>query len=306
MSGTGPQNRDEIVVPGFPIFKLIADHLTRNGIAVLRYDDRGVGQSGGDYQATSIYDFAADGQAAVDYLKTRNDINPDQVGIMGHSEGGIYASIIGANPDSGVAFIISMAGTAVDGKDLLRRQNVLLMTGATDEQIQAQLDYLDEIFPLVAARDWDAVRERTVRQVLDAWESTSEEERAESGVDDPETLAQRQADAFVQNYANESFATLMEYNPGDGWAQTTVPLLAIFGEVDVQVDDEQNLRPLAVALLEAGNEDYSVVVIEGANHLFQAAETGALDEYFSLPKEFTPDFLPLISDWILERVDVVE
>lgn len=127
MSGSGPQDRDEVVVPGFPIFKRIADHLTRNGVAVLRYDDRGVGESQGDYKSTSIYDFAADGEAAIAYLQSREDINPDQVGVMGHSEGGVYASIIGANPDSGAAFIITMAGPAVDGKAILLRQNELIL-----------------------------------------------------------------------------------------------------------------------------------------------------------------------------------
>jgi len=306
MSGTGPQDRDEIVVPGFPIFKRIADHLTRNGIAVLRYDDRGVGQSDGDYDTTSIYDFAADAEAAIAYLKTREDINPAQVGVMGHSEGGVYASIIGADPDSGAAFIISMAGPAVDGKDILLHQNELIMqTGdATDEQIQSQIDFLNSIFEPIAARDWEAVAELTRQRILAQWETMTAEEQAATGAEDAEAFAQREADTFLQGYANESFATFLGYNPAEGWAQTTIPVLGLFGSLDVQVDDEQNAGPMEAALNEAGNEDFAIVTIVGANHLFQAAETGALAEYMTLPKEFTPEFLPTVTDWLLDHVDV--
>ncbi|MCA9908424.1 MAG: alpha/beta hydrolase [Anaerolineae bacterium] len=306
MTGSGQQNRDEMVVPGFPIFKLIADHLTRNGIAVLRYDDRGVGQSGGDYNASSIYDFAADGEAAIAYLKTRDDINPDQVGVLGHSEGGVDASIIGANPDSGAAFIISMAGTAVDGQAVLLRQNELIMQSgdATDAQIQSQLDFLNSIFAPVAERDWETVGDLVHQHVIAQWDMLTDEERAATGAADAEAFAQREMDSFLQGYATESFATFLEYNPGAGWAQTTVPVLGIFGSLDLQVDAEQNAGPMEAALSEAGNEDFTVVTIEGANHLFQAAETGSVAEYISLPKEFTAEFLPTVTDWLLAHVDV--
>ena len=306
MTGTGPQTRNEIVVPGFPIFRQIADYLTRQGIAVLRYDDRGVGQSTGNYNATSIYDFAADGQAAVDYLKTRSDINPDQVGLLGHSEGGVYAAILGAKPDNGLAFIISIAGTAVDGRDLLLRQDELLLKagGASADAVQSQLDYLHALFPLVAERNWDAVGELTRQHALDQWESLSAAQRNQTGAADAGTYAQHSADGFLANYDNESFVTFLEYNPAVDWAKTTVPVLAIFGSLDLQVDAEQNAGPMREALTQAGNPDFSIVTIDGANHLFQAAETGTLAEYLQLPLEFTPEFLPTIRDWLLARVDV--
>jgi pimeloyl-ACP methyl ester carboxylesterase len=305
MTGTGPQTRDELVVPGFPIFKLIADHLTRQGIAVLRYDDRGVGQSGGDYDSTSIYDFAADGQAAVDYLKTRSDVDPEQVGLLGHSEGGIYAAIIGGSSDSGVAFIISLAGTAALGSDLLNRQNELILAsaGADEAIISEQLAYLEALYPLIAERDWQAVRQHSYERYVALWDSLSTEERASTGSADAEAFAERSADSFLNGYGNESFATLLEYDPAVDWAKTTVPVLAVFGELDLQVDPQQNAAPMTEALTAAGNEDFQVVVLEGANHLFQAAQTGALDEYITLPAQFTDEFLPLIAGWLLERVD---
>ncbi len=308
MTGTGPQDRDEMVVPGFRIFQLIADYLTRQGIAVLRYDDRGVGASTGNYDDTSIYDFASDGQAGVAYLKTRDDINTEQVGVLGHSEGGIYAAILGANPDSGVAFIISMAGTAIDGRDLLLIQNELILRDddATDEQVQTQLDFLNTIFPLIDERDWETVADLAYQNTVDLLSSLSEAELAEAGIVDIERQARQSADAFIQGYGNESFATLLDYNPADDWAQTTVPVLGIFGELDIQVPPESNASQMEAALTAAGNEDFTIVVIENANHLFQDAITGGLTEYSELPKAFNAEFLPLVSDWLLERVDIVE
>ncbi len=307
MTGSGPQDRDEIVVPGFPVFKLIADHLTRNGIAVLRYDDRGVGQSGGDYNSASIYDFVQDAEAAIQYLKTRPDIDPDQIGVLGHSEGGVDASIIGADPASGAAFIVSMAGPAVDGRSILLRQNEMIMqsAGASEAQIQQQLDYLNSIFGPITERDWDTAAELTRQHIIEQYNAMSDAQQQATGAPDAETYAQRQTDAFLQSYRTESFASFLDYDPAPNWAKTTIPVLALFGSLDQQVSAEQNAGPMDAALSAAGNADYSVVTIAGANHLFQAADTGAVSEYTSLPKEFTPEFLPTVTDWILAHVDVL-
>jgi hypothetical protein len=309
MSGSGAQDRDEMVVPGFPIFRLIADHLTRQGIAVLRYDDRGTGKSTGNYAAASVHDLALDAQAAVDYLKTRDDINPDEIGVMGHSEGGLYAAMMGANSEeSGVAFIVSMAGPAVDGKDVLLVQNELIMkvSGSSDAVIQTQLDFLSTIYPLVEARDWEAVEQAVRESALAQWELATDDERAKSGVDSAEALAEQSATQFRQNYETEWFASFLEYDPGQDWAKTTIPVLALFGGLDVQVDDEQNAPALQAALEAAGNPDFEVVVIDDANHLFQKAESGAVEEYMTLPTEFASDFLPTLSDWILQHVSNVD
>ncbi|MCC7209275.1 MAG: alpha/beta fold hydrolase [Anaerolineae bacterium] len=308
MSGSGAQDRDEMVIPGFPIFRLIADHLTRQGIAVLRYDDRGTGKSTGEYASATVQELASDGQAAVDYLKTRADINPDQIGVMGHSEGGLYAALMGANPESGVAFIVSMAGPAVNGKDVLLVQNemVLKASGASDELIQNQLDFLNRVYPLVEARDWQAVEQAVRESALSQWELLTDAERAQSGADSAEALADQAAAQFRDIYSTDWFASFLEYDPAVDWARTTVPVLGVFGGKDVQVDPEQNAPALRAALEAAGNADVEIVVIEDANHLFQKADTGGVDEYMALPAEFTPEFLPTVSDWILEHVTVVE
>lgn len=305
MTGSGPQTRDSEVVPGFPIFAQIADHLTRAGFAVLRYDDRGVGLSEGDYSAASIQDFAADGVAAVAFLRGYEGIDPDAVGILGHSEGGAYASIIGAQPqdETGVAFIIALAAPGVDGESLLLRQNELILRGggASEAIIASQLQFLRDAFPLIAERDWDAMEELTYQTVFDQWGLLLPEERGDLTEDQREQYARQAAAAFRQGYAFEWFATLMAYDPAPDWAQTTVPVLAVFGGLDVQVEAAQNADPIEAALAEGGNEDVTVVTLDDANHLFQAAETGALEEYDLLALEFTPDLLPLLTDWLTER-----
>lgn len=308
MTGSGPQDRDEMVVPGFPIFKRIADSLTRQGVAVLRYDDRGVGQSTGSYNSASIQDLASDGRAAVAFLKTRADINPDQVGVLGHSEGGIYAAILGADPDSGLAFIIALAGTAADGRAVLRRQNELLLraAGASDALLQSQFDFLEAAFPLIEARDWEAVAGLVRETTRAQWDLLTPEERAALGTLDADAYAEQAANRFLQSYAAEWFASMLDYDPATDWAKTTVPVLALFGSLDLQVDAAQNAPLLETALAAAGNPDYTVITLEGANHLFQKAETGAVEEYAALPYEFTPELLPALGEWLLARVDVVD
>lgn len=307
MTGSGPQNRDEMVVPGFPIFRLIADYLTRQGIAVLRYDDRGIGQSSGEWGETSLHEFASDGQAAVDYLLTRDDINPAQVGLLGHSEGGYYAAIIGAIPDSNVAFIILMAGPAVSGTDVLLVQNedIFAQAGASPEDIQAQLDFLNALFPLLQARDYETIRELAYETALEQWDTLTEDERAATGAEDAESFAKTAADNMLAQVGNEPFASLIEYDPAADLAAIDVPLLAIYGGLDIQVSAEANVAALEGIVAGSGNADVTIITLEDANHLFQAAKTGAIEEYSELDFEFTADFLPTVSDWILDRVDVV-
>ena len=270
---------------------------------MLRYDDRGVGESTGDYSAATIADFALDAAVAVDYMLTREEIDPDQIGVLGHSEGGTISAMLGAtNPE--IDFIISMAGTAVDGRDILRVQNRLLMEaeGATQEQIDAQVAFVEEIFEVIDAQDPEALETLVYEYALAQAETLSEEEREALG--DLEVYARTAAEQSVQTYGGVWFPSFLDYDPGVDWAQTTVPVLALFGGKDVQVDDEQNAPALEAALEAAGNEDYEIVIFPNANHLFQESETGALSEYANLPNEFTPDFLPTIIDWMLDHVVV--
>lgn len=297
VSGSGPQDRDETITgTAMKPFALLAEGITPAGVAVLRYDDRGTGESTGDFNSAVTADFAADAAAALAYLATRDDIAPDQIGVFGHSEGGLVAASLGAQDLP--AFIISLAGPGVTGMDVLLLQNRRIMEadGVSEEIIQAQVNMLTAAFPLVIAGDNGAAVEATRAGALELFAALDEATQAQVGP------AGQFAEATVQQamaqMATPWFISFLESDPAADWAQTTVPVLAIFGGLDVQVDAEQNAPAVEAALAEAGNDDATVVVLPGANHLFQAATTGSVSEYSTLPGTFTPDLIPTILNWL--------
>lgn len=303
VSGSGPQDRDETLGAGIAIkpFRLLADALTRTGVAVLRYDDRGVGGSGGDFMAATTDDFAADAEAAIRYLIAREDIDADQVGLLGHSEGGMVTAMLGARNED-LDFLIVLAGPAANVVDLLavQGQRVLQSEGAPQEAIDAQENFLRELATLLD--DPEALEELVYEHTLSQLEFLPEEDRA--AIEDPEAFAREQAQQTAQQFSSDWFRTFLNYDPAVDWVQTTVPVLAIFGGKDVQVDAEQNVPALEAALEAGGNTDYEIVVLPDANHLFQQADTGAVSEYATLPPEFTPELLPTIIDWIETHLDL--
>lgn len=300
ISGSGPQDRDESL-PGIPIkpFALIADHLTRAGLAVLRYDDRGTAQSTGDFASATSVDFASDATAAIDYLKTRPEIDPAQIGVLGHSEGGLIAAYLGArNPD--IAFIISMAGTAVSGGDVLLLQNerILETAGADAATVQAQISFLEAAYPLVTAEDTEGLIAVAREYGAQLWALLPEDQRGT----DQAAFIEQTVTGTLDFFDNPWARFFLTYDPGEDWAAVTVPVLGIFGELDVQVVPSQNAPALEAALEAAGNADFTIVTLPQTNHLFQTAESGGTDEYATLGAEFDPAFLPLITEWLLERV----
>ena len=305
VSGSGPQDRDESLGGGIAIkpFRLLADALTREGIAVLRYDDRGVGESTGDFATATTTDFASDAEAAIAYLLTRDDINPDQIGLIGHSEGGLVAAMLGATNDD-LDFIVSLAGPGTSGRDVLLLQNRRLMEaeGASEEEIEAQVAFVEGMFQHLG--DPEAIEQYVYERALEQIAALPEDEREALG--DAEAYARTLAAQSAQQYGAAWFESFLNYDPALDWAQTTIPVLAIFGGKDVQVDAQQNAPALQAALEQTGNEDFEIVVLPDANHLFQAAGTGGLSEYGTLPAEFTPDLLPTLLNWLLARVTVVE
>lgn len=299
VTGSGPQDRDETLV-GMKPFRLIADGLTRAGVAVLRWDDRGVGKSTGDFDKATTEDFASDASAAIDYLLTRDDIDPDKVGLLGHSEGGDVAALLGAT-NKHLAFIVSMAGPAVSGADVLLVQNkrIYEAESAPPNRIQAQLEFLPKLFTAVEAKDADAIHQLVHDEVLTQAKTMTADQLKQIG--DVETYANQQADAAVKTYNTEWWRFFLTYNPGDDWAKTTIPVLAIYGTLDTQVDADQNAPAFEAAMRKADNTHYQVTVLPDANHLMQAATTGSPSEYAKLKPEFTPNFLPTITDWLTKQ-----
>ncbi len=299
VSGSGPQNRDEVLGSGIQIapFALIADSLTRAGMAVLRYDDRGVADSSGDFASATTQDFASDAKAVIAYLATRPEIDAAQIGMLGHSEGGLVGAMLGAN-DSTLDFVILMAGPAVDGKSLLDVQNRRLMEveGATSAQVADQVAFLHRLYPLIDKGDVEGVRALIYQQVLDQAKALPAEQLKTLG--NLEDYAHQTTDQLVTTYGNDWFKSFLNYDPGPDLAKIDSPVLALFGGKDVQVDAGQNAPAMTSRLIEGGNRDFSVVVLPDANHLFQQADTGSLTEYATLPPAFTPDFLPTIVNWL--------
>ena len=305
MSGSGPQDRDESLGNAARIkpFALIADALTRAGVGVLRYDDRGVAASSGDYVDAVIRDFAADGAAAIDYVSSRNDIDAGHIGILGHGEGGLYVASIAAR-DSRVAFVVGMAAPAVAGLEFMVEQNVALArVGGTpvDEQEHLRI-FVEAAYAAVLAEDTEAL-EAAIREAFGAyWDRLTLERR--SAVPEREAFVDLQVAAQVSALSSRWFRSILESDAGADWARVSVPVLGLYGGRDVQLAAARNAEALREALGLGGNEDHEIIVFPDANHLFQAAETGDVAEYATLGTDFTPDFLPMLVNWVVEHSGV--
>jgi hypothetical protein len=298
ISGSGPENRDEEIF-GFKIFRLLADHLTRNGIAVLRYDDRGVGGSSQGSSADTSETYAGDVEAAVQYLKGRPEIDPKQIGLLGHSEGGITAPIVATrSPD--IAFIILMSGPGVAGSRIIEEQSRLineasgLSPAVVKEKTELQKRVIDAA---VTGKGWNEVRADLVAEFKKAAAAMPEEQRKALG--DIDTWAEKAVEGQVTALQSPWMQFFLSHDPAPVLEKVTVPVLALFGGLDLQVPAQENREAVVKALERGGNKDVTVQLFPDANHLFQSAKTGSPAEYATLPPAFVPGFLETISDWIL-------
>ncbi len=298
ITGSGPQNRDEELV-GFKPFRVIADYLTREGIAVLRYDDRGVGGSTGSTNDSTSMDFATDVVAAVLFLKQRADIDGSRIGAIGHSEGGIVAPIAAQSGE--LAFVVLLAGTSVTGEEILYLQGRLIAeaNGATPEEIETQRAGQEQMMKAIRSGEgWEAIEVNMAEQIRAGVADMTEEQRA--AIPDVDEFVKAQVSAGIAATNTPWFKAFIDYDPVPALEVLTVPALAIFGELDLQVPAQANADGMEKAFKKSGHEQYRIVTLDGANHLFQAATTGSPTEYATLKKELVPEFLPLITAWIKE------
>jgi len=295
ISGSGPQDRDEQILGHRP-FLVLADHLTRHGIAVLRVDDRGVGGSTGDWLSATMEDVAGDVLAGVAFLKQQPKIDANKIGLVGHSEGGIVAPIAAVrSPD--MAFIVLLAGTGVTGEEIIFSQGKLIAKamGASDEAIERQQELTRQYVALLKDDRTENVAERSQQLLDEHFESLPEDER-------------KQAEALRSIYeANMRmsdspwFRFFLTHDPRPTLRQVQCPVLAVIGENDLQVPAEENLREIERALAASGNTDYTVKELPGLNHLFQTSATGSIAEYATIEETIAPTALEFIADWIVER-----
>jgi pimeloyl-ACP methyl ester carboxylesterase len=291
ISGSGAQDRNEEVF-GHKPFLVLADHLTRAGVAVLRVDDRGVGGSGGSFADATSEDFADDARAGLRFLRTRGEIDTNKIGLIGHSEGAIIAPMVAATSEE-VAYVVLLAGPGVPGDELLVRQQELLSraAGMDDEQVATIVAKQTELLELVEAQAEEGPLRDAVRELV----------RAQLGAAaEPESVEQATAQATL-TVTGPWFRYFVSHDPRASLRALKVPVLALIGEKDLQVDPRQNLPEIRKALQAGGNPDFTVEELEGLNHLFQQASTGAIGEYYRLEESFNPDALATIASWISSR-----
>lgn len=289
ISGSGPQDRNESIL-GHQPFWVIADHLSRHGVAVLRFDDRGVGQSQGDFAKAISTDFATDVQAAVAFLRMQPAIDSQRIGLCGHSEGGLIAPMVAAE-DPDLAFVVLLAGPGVNGEQISLSQGELLLqaAGANPAEMKEQRE-LQEVFFEMAKREPPLSKEAFLSEAQKAIEPFLSETQA----DQAEALAQ----AAAQQVLSPWFRFFLTYEPGSSLEKLTCPVLALNGEKDLQVDPKLNLPAIRAALERGGLNDYQLNELPGLNHLFQACHTGAVSEYAEIEETFNSAALELITDWI--------
>ncbi|MXO60407.1 alpha/beta fold hydrolase [Altererythrobacter salegens] len=288
ITGSGGQDRDEALMGHRP-FAVIADYLTRRGIAVLRYDDRGIAKSTGTYANATSADLATDANAAAAYLMTRPEIRHDAIGFVGHSEGGMIGPIAASqNPAIGFVVLLAGPGTHLD-QLMLSQQRLLGMTmGASEAQIDRQEPIMAAVFKAIIEADTPEDGKVAARAVL------TPEAMATIGVP-----AGTDPDLIVGQVSGPWYQYFLKYDPAPVLASLTMPILAIGGSLDLQVPAEDNLAAIKAAT--AGNPDATTVELPGLNHLFQHATTGGVGEYAQIEETFAPEALKLVGDWIARR-----
>ena len=290
ITGSGPQNRDEELFGHRP-FLVIADYLTKRGIAVLRVDDRGTARSSGVFGTATTKDFADDVRAGVDYLKSRSDVNSKKIGLLGHSEGGIIAPMV-ASTSGDVAFVVMMAGPALRGDQILYLQDSLISSamGIPSGEITKELRLNRTLYSLIREESDSVMLARKIRSAVE--ESMSGDSASVGNVN------QNAVNTAVKQMTSPWFKFFVSYDPLPALEKVECPILALDGSKDLQVPAEPNIEMLQIAFKASGNKNASSRLLPGLNHLFQKAETGTPLEYAKIEETVNPEALKVIGDWI--------
>ena len=293
ITGSGPQNRDEEIL-GHKPFLVIADYLTRNGIGVLRYDDRGVGESTGDFKSATSADFATDVESAIAYLKTRKDINKKKIGLVGHSEGGLIAPMV-ASRSKDVSYIVLLAGPGIQGDKILLLQQELIAraNGESESDIKKSIQANAKLFKMVLnSNDNQKLKADLTHRI-------NEMINSDTSATIPNGMTQ---DEFVSKQVDQITSPWMQYfmkfNPTPTLEKVKCPVLAVNGSKDLQVPPKENLTAIKKAIKKGGNKNVTTKEFPNLNHLFQETETGSPSEYATIEQTFSPLVLEEITKWI--------
>ena len=297
ISGSGPQNRDEELF-GHKPFLVLSDYLTRNGIAVLRFDDRGTAASTGDFSSATSVDFATDVASAVQYLQSRPEIDKNKIGLVGHSEGGIIAPMVVADSDD-IDFMVLLAGTGIRGDKLLLAQQALIgeASGMSPSQLVENEMLSKKVFEIILKEQGeDEMKEQIRNHNTQVFRNIPTENIPRGMTEDEFVKAQ------VAQMTSPWMQYFIRYDPAPILEKVSCPVLAINGEKDLQVPPKENLEAIKAGLAKGGNTNVTTVELPGLNHLFQEAETGLIGEYAEIEQTFSPKALELVTSWIKEQV----
>lgn len=296
ITGSGAQDRNETVAGHHP-FLVLADYLTRNGIAVLRVDDRGVGGTDmGSVSATSE-NFAEDVLAGVSFLKQRKDIDPKMIGLIGHSEGGMIAPMVAARSND-VSFIVLLAGLGQRGEDVIYAQTELIQKAqGTHVDITRHTLALVKLINSVVKTETDDKRiEQKIDEGIAAYDRTLEDLQKQLFAPAAGSIK-----SFMPMYKTAWYRYFITYDPQPVLKNVRVPVLALNGELDLQVPAKENLDLIGAGLKAGGNADVTLKSFPKLNHLFQTSRTGLPSEYGQLDETMAPEVLKTVSDWILRH-----
>ncbi len=287
VSGSGPQNRDEELFDHRP-FLVLSDHLTRNGIAVLRYDDRGVAGSAGNHAQATTADFANDAEAVIEFLAQHPELGEADLGIIGHSEGGMIAPMVAAR-NGEVDFIVLLAGPGIPIDELMLMQvrKSAELAGAPASTIELNQKLLSGVYDYLKNNPEATTSEasNTIQKILK--EGLKE-------FPDVDELVKKETDPMLSPW----FRYFMTFDPVDYLSEVKCPVLAINGDLDMQVSNQENLAGIEQALKKSGNNNVTIKSIKGLNHLFQTAQTGSAAEYPVIEETFNQEAMTIVSDWI--------
>ncbi len=289
IAGSGPYDRDEALASHKP-FLVLADYLTRKGIAVLRYDKRGIGKSTGSVDSATTLDLASDAQAAVAYLKTRKDVDAAKIGLIGHSEGAMIAPYL-ATRSTDIAWLVLLAPPATKGEDTLLNQSEMIgrAGGLSEPQLVASLTFDREAYELVRKEKEPAVLTQKLNALV-----------KETGLDAATPPAALETQ--LRTLSSPWFRFFLDYDPLPVLQALKTPVLALYGEKDLQVPPKANLPLVKKAFADSGNTDAASTQLPDLNHQFQHCFSGSPAEYAAIEETFSPQALQLISDWILHHI----
>jgi hypothetical protein len=279
ISGSGPQNRNSEILE-HQSFWVIADYLTRNGIGVLRFDERGIGKSEGDFANATSFDFATDVEAAVAYLKNKSGVDIRKIGLIGHSEGGMIAPIV-ASRDKSISFIVLLAAPGIPCSELLIEQNYLVgkTQGMSEEQLQEAQKVNQSLYTILKSKESNEAIKPKLKAILEQSRLTD-------------------SDAQLHQMLSPWFRTFIQYEPAVYLEQLKCPILVLNGEKDIQVAAHSNTNGIKIATNKGKNKKVELKIYPQLNHLFQTCTTCSVDEYGSLEETFSPLVLNDIKNWI--------